>query len=287
LTNLNNQLTVWGDKNTPLWKKIFYGAEGYAELAKEISDRNKLIASGLPAGPGQLAQPWVEAQNKAAASTVNLTEKVKELKKEIAPFMSKANIDFEKSIIPNATNVLTASAPGAMPDKASPGASLTQYVQSIKEAAQATKSFIDVGGMLSGTLSQIAFGFGQAMAGGKDFGKVILQAIGGFMRSFGEALIAIGTASLKLRFAISNPIAAIAAGVALVALSGAIAGSASRSLNNMGGGGGGSYGSSGGYVSNRPAIEGNTQNYTFTLRGRDLVAVVNRASQDNRIIKGG
>jgi hypothetical protein len=52
----------------------------------------------------------------------------------------------------------------------------------------------------------------------QDFGKKLLGAIAGFMKSFGQALIATATASKAFKeLLISNPVLAAAAGVALVA----------------------------------------------------------------------
>ena len=52
----------------------------------------------------------------------------------------------------------------------------------------------------------------------QDFGKKLLTAIAGFMKSFGQALIATATASKAFKeLLISNPVLAAAAGVALVA----------------------------------------------------------------------
>lgn len=42
LNNFSDQLVVWADKNTPLWKKILYGKEGYSELRDEIDKRAKM-----------------------------------------------------------------------------------------------------------------------------------------------------------------------------------------------------------------------------------------------------
>jgi hypothetical protein len=60
----------------------------------------------------------------------------------------------------------------------------------------------------------------------QDFGKRLLQAVAAFMKSFGQALIATATASKAFKeLLIKHPVAAIAAGVALVA--------GSAVINNM------------------------------------------------------
>ena len=60
----------------------------------------------------------------------------------------------------------------------------------------------------------------------QDFGKRLMKAVAGFMKTFGQALIATATASKAFKdLLIANPVAAIAAGVALVA--------GSAVINNM------------------------------------------------------
>jgi hypothetical protein len=85
---------------------------------------------------------------------------------------------------------------------------------------------------------------GQAMAGvDVNFGDAILKSIASFANQMGSMLIAAGTAALVAKtMLVTNPIAAIAAGVALVAIAGAVMGSISSSAANMGGGGGGQSG---------------------------------------------
>jgi hypothetical protein len=64
LTNFDNQLTVWASNRIPLWKKIFYGSEGYAEMAAELKAFQQSVASyapGQPYGPNAAASTSLES----------------------------------------------------------------------------------------------------------------------------------------------------------------------------------------------------------------------------------
>lgn len=81
---------------------------------------------------------------------------------------------------------------------------------------------------------------GSSLSGVGNFGDTILRSIAGFGKQVGQILIAAGTAALAAKkFIVTNPVAAIAAGVALVAISSAVMGSIGNAAANMGGGGGG------------------------------------------------
>ena len=74
-------------------------------------------------------------------------------------------------------------------------------------------------------------GFGRLAAGDigfQEFADAILSQIGAFLKQMGEMLIAYGIGMEAFKKAFTNPIAAIVAGAALVAIGGAISGMASR-----------------------------------------------------------
>jgi hypothetical protein len=96
-----------------------------------------------------------------------------------------------------------------------------------------TEGFIEMSGAISGALSSVAYGLGQAITGVGNFGDAILKALAGFVGQVGEALIAIGVGMLAAKQAIKNPYTAIAAGAALVLLSGAMGGAMSRAQSNF------------------------------------------------------
>lgn len=90
---------------------------------------------------------------------------------------------------------------------------MTEAMQGVNQAfdnltVEGLSSFGDMlGGIMSGQINSF-----------EDFGKNMIKAVAKFMRSFGTALIATATASKAFKdFILKNPVAAAAAGVALVA----------------------------------------------------------------------
>jgi hypothetical protein len=152
-----------------------------------------------------------------------------------------------------------------------------------------TSAFIDLG-----------YTIGEALASGANviqaIGESLLNSMGKFLGQLGEQLIAFGVAGLafgKVSLGLTNPFTAIksaplaiAAGVALTAISGAIG-----SIGKRGLGGGGSFSTSG--VSGGTTFSG--QGATglqfdrslqlsgeFRVKGQDLVYVFNEASTKNQ-----
>lgn len=161
--------------------------------------------------------------------------------------------------------------------------------------ANVTEAFVDLGTSLGEAL-----GSGTSVI--KALGNSLLGSVGKLLGDFGKQLIAFGVAGLAysqlIKSLFTDPITAapkaglaIAAGVALVALSGAI--SAGLKSNSRGGGGGGGVGTSGagggseftglgsqgGMFASQRDLSGE-----LVVRGQDLVYVFGQAS--NRINKG-
>lgn len=164
------------------------------------------------------------------------------------------------------------------------------------QADLVAQKFIDIAPMLRSAISSgigtIASALGEALVGVGNFGDKMLAAIGAFAEQFGSALIAAGTAAVVAQQALfTNPYAAIAAGVALVAIGAALSASASKAQSNLskGGGGGGGSGASSG-----PSNMGNLGSGgleiavggEFTIKGDDLVYIINRRNQLNGRTRG-
>lgn len=98
---------------------------------------------------------------------------------------------------------------------------------------EVAKNWLDLSGIVGGTVTSLAESFGAAIVGAEDFGTSVLQAFAGFAKEFGSMLIATGTAALALEGLFSNPFAAIAAGAALVAIAGAASASISKSHSGL------------------------------------------------------
>jgi hypothetical protein len=149
---------------------------------------------------------------------------------------------------------------------------------------------------------------GEALGNGtsvlKAVGSSLLASVGNLLGDFGKQLIAFGVAGLAysslIKSIFTDPITAapkaglaIAAGVALVAISGAIGSSMKKNSGSGGGGGGGSSvggsgvgggssftgGAQGGMFAQNRDVSGE-----FVVRGNDLVYVLGQAN--NKINKG-
>ncbi len=155
---------------------------------------------------------------------------------------------------------------------------LDEYMGKVEDTLrQGVNMATDLGAEFIGAL-------GEAIGGGnmQDIGKNLLLSFANFMSTFGKMLITLGVGmaafqeSLKNLFA--NPLVAIAAGVALIAVAGIIKGSAQKAASGVSSGGSGG-GSGGGYSSS-----GNLQNVTVkvegVLKGKDIYIVSKRYVSD-------
>lgn len=91
---------------------------------------------------------------------------------------------------------------------------------------------LDIGNFLANSFSTLGEQLGDAFTEGFD-GSSFLEALASFGESFGKQLIAIGVASLALKTTIKNPLAAIAAGIGLIAVSRAIKNTASQAQSTL------------------------------------------------------
>jgi hypothetical protein len=120
---------------------------------------------------------------------------------------------------------------------------------------------------------------GNVMSGGdmtmQDFGRGLLNSIGGFMQQFGEAMIAIGIAEAMVDASIKsmNPALAIAGGIALVAAGAALTNLSKKGIQMEGSGTAPSPSMAGGGMGGM-----NTQPISLETKisGRDLILVQNR-----------
>ena len=121
------------------------------------------------------------------------------------------------------------------------------YAQSLEEMNAIT---LDYGGLIASGLSDFASSIGEAFAEGnfEGLGSGLLGAMGGMISQFGAMLVSAGVAAVALKKLIINPLTAIAAGAALVALGAAATASAQATVNKAtGGGGSGSMGGTNSY----------------------------------------
>lgn len=180
----------------------------------------------------------------------------------------------------------------------------TEFEQRIADFAFTVRDLLQ--NNLAAAFSDLGYSIGEALATGGNViqavGQSVLKSFGRFLGQFGEQLIAYGVATIafgKASIGLSNPFTAIpsgglaiAAGVALTAISGIIGSLGKKGMGGGGGGGGASVGSSG--VGGGSSFVGGAQGGLFAsqrdlngelvIRGQDLVYVFNQAN--NRINKG-
>jgi hypothetical protein len=181
--------------------------------------------------------------------------------------------------------------------------SLNTFITSLSETqAFINETFDILEKGAENTLGDVAFSIGDALASGgnviKAAGASLLGGLAGILNQLGQLAIGAGLAIEGIKTALKSlqPAAAIAAGVALVALAGFVSNKAKSlgggSRGGGGGGGGSSVGSSG--VGGGTSFAGGGQGSLFqqnrdltgelVVRGQDLVYVFSQAN--NRINKG-
>ncbi|PRY10282.1 hypothetical protein CLV24_11410 [Pontibacter ummariensis] len=174
------------------------------------------------------------------------------------------------------------------------------FFQQQADAAAAAMGQIEISAeemtsFMQASIGNAIAGFGEALGQMIATGDVagffdsIMMIVADFAGNFGKALIAAGVAALAFESLLANPIAAIAAGTALVAAAGVVKSVLSKGPSG-GGAGGPSLGGSGGYRSPNPngfstSFEGEKER-EFVIRGEDLVLLVERHNYKKMRIRG-
>lgn len=149
-----------------------------------------------------------------------------------------------------------------------------------------------MGSLLSTGISMFAQTIGEAFAGNWDgLGAGLLKAVGSLAQQFGGLVIGMAIAADQLKkIIVGNPLAAIAAGAALIALGAAASGAAQKMISSATGGGG--YSSAPSMMNTSPGYAPSEYRgqYTddfkveFKIGTNELVGVLNTAEQRrNRI----
>ena len=151
---------------------------------------------------------------------------------------------------------------------------------------------------LGNTFAGIGNAIGDAMINGgnlaQGLSKALLGGIGGMLTQLGQMAIAVGIGikAIKTAFKTLNPVVAIGAGIALVALGSAFSAGASKIGDSGGGGGGGQTGSSnfsgssggGNFGASSGGSGGGT--VVFEIAGTKLVGVLSNTLRRNRNLGG-
>jgi len=151
--------------------------------------------------------------------------------------------------------------------------------------------FVDhMNGILSSGMadfvSTFAEGIGKLASGDiglGDFFDAILSQIGGFLSTFGKALVAYGIAEAAFMKSF-DPVSKIAAGAALIAIGGFIGGLGSKGPQGFSGGTSAVSSSSFSGVASASQLQ-DDRNYTFELQGTKLIGVINNTNRRNTSIR--
>lgn len=153
-----------------------------------------------------------------------------------------------------------------------------------EEFIPAAQEVINISGLVSGGIIEIADAFGQAASGSINFGDAILRSLGSFSQQFGALLIANGLATIAFK-KFSGP-GMIAAGAALVAIGGAIKGVIANRPNLSGSGTSGGFSSTRTIPSSNFAVAQNGVSLnlapTTVIRGQDLFVIWKNYNENNR-----
>lgn len=145
---------------------------------------------------------------------------------------------------------------------------------------------------VSGAIAQGFASIGTSLAQGESLfgavGAAILQTLGGIISQVGQASIPAGTAALALKGLFKNPVAAIAAGGALVAIGAALS-SAQSAVGSIGTGSVAGQGS--GSFSGSSSSFGTSGSFgngmvVFEIEGQKLVGVLQRTLGRNARLGG-
>lgn len=155
---------------------------------------------------------------------------------------------------------------------------------------------VDMGNVLGSGISDMMRTIGQALAGGESFindiGAALLSSVGRIAQQLGQQMIAFGTAGIALKKLMVNPLLAIAAGSALVALGSAATAAAQRIVNP----GGGQYtGGTSSYTATGPQLGASDYRgmyrdewagqVVFKIGNNELVGVLEQANTRNNRLK--
>lgn len=226
----------WIDTTNESTQKLIETYEALTEKLKglneefnkvDVTDNKKLVNIGAQ----------IRAINAQIEALDRLRKKQTEQKVGFAP-----DLEAEGSLNPNLRNEQAANQQKQFAESLNEVANSAEFaggalIKLDESTAQTTQNlserWINLSGVVAGAVSNIASAIGSAASGSVDLGRALLGAIGGVLVQLGEILIAagIGVEAFKKSLESLNGVAAIAAGIALVALGSALSGNI-RSLGH-------------------------------------------------------
>ena len=239
--------------------------EDVTESIARKTNQSKELVKAVGALEGQMEslnqsmETTATTTTKAGTAAELTKEQVKALKEEYERFnqvlsnqeklrgqMMRAMAAEEDQQLKQDINFLPAMEPIDMDDLVDPVVFTELPAGFAKLKAAAMDLSANISAAITGAAGDFAVGIGEmigsAMAGGegfKNFGTFALQTLAALLRQLGEMAIAAGLAvdSIKVALKSMTGAGAIAAGIALIALSSGIQTSMAKKANSMGGGG--------------------------------------------------
>jgi hypothetical protein len=284
-----------------------YGKEAGQEIAKNVSDALSETING------QLEKKTPEQIKKGLLSLGDsLKETAKSVGKSIGASVSDGIAEGASKVIGRKkatvlnTDGLSSGVANVSDD---PSNTITPRINSTEFDADAEnmrlklQRFNDnassiIQGSLTNTFAGIGDAIGSAMINGgnlaQSLGSVLLGGIASIATQLGQQAIAIGVGMLAIKASFANPLTAIAAGVALVAIGGAIkatqntvqGGGSRRGGGSNGASSSGFSGSSGGGNFGASSGGNSLQNVVFEIQGTKLVGVLSNTLSRNRSLGG-
>ena len=198
-----------------------------AKLKKVVVDGFDAVKMDIKEG----GNDWKDALDKSIANMGGrvkmLTPKMFEADEEVIKQAKKTGKDIGKGINEGMTDaqIIAERAKDLVPTiKAKGFSGLLPKVEDVKEEGEKVKKEVGVqwdsiNNFVANSFSQLGENLGNAMAGmGNPFSGLLTMLLE-FGKQFGKVLIAIGVASVALKKTFTQPLVAIAAGIALIALS--------------------------------------------------------------------
>lgn len=272
-------------------KKLTQYRQAAAGMVKQQSDQSRELLELST----QIAK---KAQEEAAArqAALDAVQQVKEHKETTSGLSGTAAVTNAMEMPTKVTPMMDTSSLEAL------GEQIQEYVAGLELNADVKANFnktqaqlAEVNAQLttylqdavSTGLSGLGEAIGSAITGAEEPGAILLNTVATLMKQLGELAIASGVAMLGIKAALEsmNPYAAIAAGVALVALATVISATTSNMASSIGGTSSGSSGYTSSYTSSNITGSNRTQEVkvTGTLKasGDDLIAVIENTENKN------
>jgi hypothetical protein len=247
----------------------------YTKMLAELTSKYGLLRD-------EAIEPVIEKLEEQKKETVKVTDAQRDLNSELERMGRIAKLERELAGPKKPFSVV-----GQLFDSESIDTQIQDAIGKLKTLPEQFRpiadEMINISGLVSGGIADIANAFGEAATGNVNFGDAIIRSLASFAQQFGALLIATGIAEISFK-KFSGP-AMIAAGAALVALGGAVKGAISKRPNL--GGGGGSSGRGGGFSSpnNFTMATSATQNslsFESIIRGQDLYVVLSNYEKNNK-----